>query len=201
MALPALRFRRPPQGPRQLARPRSPGMPLVPDRAVRRPVGKSPVRVSGYDFVAAHCGVELVGSDPCQHLVCEVPIRIGDQGCRNPGRSHGMQGLLCAGPPREFGLEPLAYLGEQHLCSPGGLSGAKLPDLEAMRAVTWSERTVWGIHRAQVLMRSTPLGRGRYELNSVDATAVQAASCEPPSTGGSEHHPPPTGGKMVRPAG
>ncbi|WP_051158454.1 pentapeptide repeat-containing protein [Nocardia carnea] len=51
------------------------------------------------------------------------------------------------------------------------LTDAKLLDLTALEEVTWSEATIWGRYRNDVIKRSTPLGRGCYRLNPAEGTS------------------------------
>lgn len=51
------------------------------------------------------------------------------------------------------------------------LSGAFFSTLDVLQDVIWSERTVWGKYREEVIQNSVPIGRGRYKLNPPDGTA------------------------------
>ncbi|RDI66818.1 pentapeptide repeat-containing protein [Nocardia pseudobrasiliensis] len=45
------------------------------------------------------------------------------------------------------------------------LTNTKISEIGKLEDVTWSERTQWGAHWAEVLSKSIPIGRGRYKLN------------------------------------
>ncbi|MFI9536841.1 pentapeptide repeat-containing protein [Nocardia fusca] len=51
------------------------------------------------------------------------------------------------------------------------LTGAKLIDLADLEEVTWSEATLWGRYRQEVIERSIPLGRGCYRLNPAEGSS------------------------------